>query len=198
MQTKIKILSFVVLISGILMLSLFQEKDNPLRMVDRATGLFAYFFIFLAILSSEYMIQMKKVFGKGFIAIHHFLAKIGILLMILHPIAFAFEEKSASVLVPVFYPLMDFLELAGRPAFYLIIIAVSAGFYRKKLGRKWIKLHYLNYIAFLLIFIHAWLIGTDLQSGIMQLIWITMALIVVVVFIDKHFIQLKKLLQTQA
>ncbi|MGM0771325.1 MAG: ferric reductase [Halobacteriota archaeon] len=182
-------ISFVLFVSAIIVFILLQEKDMPLRMVDRATGLFAYMFIFLAILSSEYMMQMMKIFGKGFINVHHLLARIGMSLMFIHPIAFAFEEKSISVFLPVFYPLKDFLELAGRPAFYLIIIAVLAGVYRKHIIKKWKNFHYLNYLAFIMIFIHAWLIGTDLEYLIMKILWIAMALIVVGVFVHKHMIR---------
>ncbi|AKB84463.1 ferric reductase [Methanococcoides methylutens] len=188
MERRTTAISFVFFVSAIIIFILLQEKDMPLRMVDRATGLFAYLFIFLAILSSEYMMQMMKIFGTGFITIHHLLARIGISLMVIHPIAFAFEEKSISVFLPVLYPLKDFLELAGRPAFYLILIAVAAAVYRKHIIKKWKNFHYLNYLAFIMIFMHAWLIGTDLQYTIMKILWISMALIVFGVFVHKHLI----------
>jgi DMSO/TMAO reductase YedYZ heme-binding membrane subunit len=112
--------------------------------------------------------------------------------MLLNPIAFAFEKQSISVFIPVFYPFMEFLELAGRPALYLVIIAVAAGVYRKHFIRKWKKIHYLNYPAFLLIFIHSWLIGTDLNSGIMQLLWVCMVLVIAAIFVHKHIIPFQK------
>ena len=195
MKERLIIVSSFIVIVALAMFTLFQNMEMPLQMIDRATGLFAYLFIFLAILSSEYMKQMKKIFGMGFIAIHHHLVRIGILLMLVHPIAFALEERSFFVFVPVFYPFMDFLELAGRPALYLILIAALAGVYRKKIIRTWKKIHYLSYLAFLLIFIHAWLIGTDLQSRIMQLIWAIMAVIIIVVFIHKHIIKHRNIIQ---
>ncbi|APH39462.1 ferric reductase-like transmembrane domain-containing protein [Methanohalophilus halophilus] len=192
MEKRWQLIFLVTFIAAIIAYILLQAIDKPLEMIDRAAGLFAYYFIFLAILSSEYMKQMKKVFGQGFIRVHHHLARLGISLMLLHPIAFAFEKQSISIFIPVFYPLMEFLELAGRPAFYLIIIAVAAGVYRKHFIRKWKKIHYLNYPAFLLIFIHSWLIGTDLNSGIMQLLWVCMALVIAAIFVHKHIINPRK------
>ncbi|WP_129596787.1 ferric reductase-like transmembrane domain-containing protein [Methanohalophilus profundi] len=192
MEKRWHLIFLVTFIAAIIAYILLQAIDTPLEMIDRAAGLFAYYFIFLAILSSEYMKQMKKVFGQGFIRIHHYLARLGISLMLLHPIAFAFEKQSISVFFPVFYPFIEFLELAGRPAFYLIIIAVAAGVYRKHFIRKWKKIHYLNYPAFLLIFIHSWLIGTDLNSAIMQLLWVCMALVITAIFVHKHIIPLRK------
>ncbi|ATU08111.1 ferric reductase-like transmembrane domain-containing protein [Methanohalophilus portucalensis] len=192
MEKRWHLIFLVTFIAAIIAFVLLQAIDTPLEMIDRAAGLFAYYFIFLAILSSEYMKQMKKVFGQGFIRVHHHLARIGISLMLLHPIAFAFEKQSISVFIPVFYPFMEFLELAGRPALYLVIIAVAVGVYRKHFIRKWKKIHYLNYPTFLLIFIHSWLIGTDLNSGIMQLLWVCMALVIAAIFVHKHIIPLRK------
>lgn len=192
MEKRWQIIFLITFIAAIIAYIILQTIDTPLKMIDRATGLFAYYFIFLAILSSEYMKEMKKVFGQGFIRVHHHLARLGISLMLLHPIAFAFEKQSIQVFIPVFYPLMDFLGLAGRPAFYLIIIAVAAGIYRKRFIRKWKRIHYLSYPAFLLVFIHSWLIGTDLNSGIMQLLWVCMALVIAAIFVHKRIIPLRK------
>ncbi len=188
MKERSIILFSVLIIAIIFLLTLLEKQDAPLQMIDRASGIYALFFIFLAIVSSEYMKQMKKIFGKGFMSIHHFSARIGVLLMLIHPIAFALEERNINVFLPVFYPLKDFLELAGRPAFYLILIAVMAAVYRKKIIRKWKKIHYLNYPAFLMVFVHSWLIGTDLRSEIMQVIWIAMLLVVIGVFVHKHVV----------
>ena len=192
MKERLAIVSVFFGILAIIIFTLFQKIDMPLQMIDRATGLIAYLFLFLAILSSEYMRQMKGIFGKSFISMHHWLARIAVFLMLIHPIAFALEERSIMVFIPVFYPLMEFLELAGRPALYLIIIAVLAGIYSKRIIKKWKKIHYLNYIAFLFIFVHALLIGTDLRSAIIQLLWATMAFLVIVVFIHKHVLAARK------
>ncbi|MBN2488853.1 MAG: ferric reductase-like transmembrane domain-containing protein [Methanosarcinaceae archaeon] len=163
----------------------------PVKMIDRVAGLFAYYFIFLAILSYEYMAQMKEVFGKSFIKVHHILARAGVLLMLIHPIAFAIEINDPYVFVPVFFPLDQFLIFAGRPAIFLFLIAVSTSTIRKRIPRYWKKVHYLNYVAFLLVFIHAWYIGTDIQSGIMQTTWFLMALVVTGIFVHKHTSLLK-------
>ncbi len=181
------IVSFLVVVAGIILFFLFLERDTAIRMTVRAAGLLGYFFVFLAILSSEYMIQMKKVFGRPFMNIHHHFARVGVVMILAHPIFIAYQF-GLSVFVPVFYPVMEFLMLAGRLALYLFIIAVLAGVYRKKIPKKWKDIHALNYLGFVLVFFHAWLIGTDLQYGLMQIIWLAMALVVVAVFIDKHII----------
>ncbi|TGC11516.1 ferric reductase [Methanolobus halotolerans] len=181
------IISFLVIVLGIILYFLFQESDIAVRMTARAAGLLGYFFLFLAILSSEYLASIRKTFGRSFINVHHHLARVGVALVLVHPITVAYQF-GLSAFLPVFYPLAEFLRLAGRPAFYIILIAVLAGIYRKRIPKNWRSVHALNYLAFLMVFIHAWLIGTDLQNPVMQLIWISMALIVVAVFIHKHLI----------
>lgn len=178
---------FLVVLAGIILYFLFQEAGTAITMAVRTAALFGYFFLFMEILSSEYNIRMKKMLGRPFINVHHHIARAAVILILLHPILIAYQFGLSSF-VPVLYPLIDFLRMAGRPALYLILIAVLAGVYRKKIPKNWRSIHELNYLGFVLIFFHAWLIGTDLQYGLMQFIWFAMALIVLAVFIHKHII----------
>lgn len=164
-------------------------------MVYRAAGTLGYLFIFLAIVSSEYMARTKKILGAGFIQAHHSLARLGVLLIIIHPLAFAFEEQSIQVFLPVFYPLNDFLKLAGRPALYLFLLAAGVAVYRKKY-RSWRKFHYLNYLAFLMVSVHAVMIGTDFESNLSRFLALAMTIIVVGIFVHKRFrLKIKKMLK---
>jgi len=184
----VAVLAFML---AVILYFLFEDMDTVVRMVIRGAGLLGYFFLFLAILSSEYLAQMRRTFGRSFINVHHNFARIGVALILIHPITVAYQS-GLDVLLPVLYPLMDFLRLGGRTALYLVLIAVLAGVYRKKIPKKWKTVHAFNFFAFLLIFIHAWLIGTDLQNGVMQFLWLAMALIVIYVFFDKHIIPDKR------
>ncbi|MDN5310269.1 MAG: hypothetical protein PWP14_1663 [Methanolobus sp.] len=179
------IVSSVVVLVGIMLFFLYQERSSTLNIILRAAALFGYLFLFLGILSSEYRIRMKKVFGRPFLNIHHHFARAGVVLVLLHPLLVAYQSGLRAFL-PVFYPVTDFLMLAGRPAFYIILIAVLAGVYRKRIPKKWRDIHALNYLGFVLVFFHAWLIGTDLQYALMQVIWLAMALAVLAVYIHKH------------
>ncbi len=188
---KIRIATYlaIVAVALIILITVLKEPGTTLEMVYRTAGLFAFLFLFLVILSSEYMPQMKKIFGMKFIDVHHNLARIGIFLMLVHPFAFALRVQSLSVFVPKFYPLMDFFILAGRPALYMVLLAATIALYRKKMIKRWKTTHYSMYPAFLLIFTHSWLIGTDLQSGILQILWPIMILIVFGIFVHKHIIK---------
>ncbi|MFX1354795.1 MAG: hypothetical protein ACFFGP_12585, partial [Promethearchaeota archaeon] len=78
--------------------------------------------------------------------------------------AFAISEMNIGVFIPVFFPFIRFLELAGRLALILIYIATLAAIMRKKVQKYWRFFHVLNYIALLLAYIHGVLIGTDFRN----------------------------------
>jgi DMSO/TMAO reductase YedYZ heme-binding membrane subunit len=88
--------------------------------------------------------------------------------------------------LPRFDSWVVFLELGGRPAWYLIAAASLAAVLRKTIGRNWRMIHFLNYVAFLLVTAHANMIGTDFQHTIVKAVSVALALVVVVIFIQKR------------
>lgn len=164
---------------------LLQRPGEPLRMVARFAATFGYLAIFLSILSSEYMARMRKITGLPFLRAHHNLARIGILLILIHPLSLALEAQDFSIFLPIFYPVERFLAMGGRTALYLFLLAAGIALYRKKY-RNWRKVHYLNYLAFLLVSVHALLIGSDFKLEIMRMLAIVMAVVVTGIFIHKR------------
>jgi methionine sulfoxide reductase heme-binding subunit len=164
---------------------LLQRPGEPLRMVARFAATFGYLTIFLSILSSEYMAKMRKISGLPYLKAHHHLARIGILLILIHPLSIALEVQDFRVFLPVFYPIEAFLALGGRTALYLFLLAAGIALYRKKY-KSWRKVHYLSYLAFLLVSAHALLIGTDFESGIMRMLALVMAVAATGIFIHKR------------
>ncbi|MDY9927529.1 ferric reductase-like transmembrane domain-containing protein [Methanosarcina sp.] len=176
------IILFIVIIIAYILL---QRPGEPLRMVARFAATFGYLTIFIAILSSEYMAKMRKILGLPFLKAHHNLARIGILLILIHPLALAIEAQDFRIFLPVLYPVEVFLALGGRTALYLFLLAAGIAIYRKKY-RNWKKVHYLHYLAFLLVTAHALLIGSDFRLDIMRMLALVMAAAVTGVFIHKR------------
>jgi sulfoxide reductase heme-binding subunit YedZ len=135
--------------------------------------------------SSEYVRQMRALFGRVYLKVHHPVSVITWVLIVAHPLAFALFVNDAKVLLPVFSPLQQFLQLAGRPALYLFALATVGALVRRSLKTSWKYVHKLNYLAFLLVFIHAWLIGTDLNNPLVKVVWLLMAAIVLAVALHK-------------
>lgn len=152
----------------------------------RAAGLLGYGALFMAILSHEYMRDMRRLFGKPFMTVHHVLAVAGLALSILHPVLLFVLTRDLTQFVPRFDSLRTLLLLGGRPALYLILIAFLAAVLRGRLKSTWRVIHWLNYLAFVLVFTHSWLLGRHASQGIFRLLWPAMLVSVVLVFARKR------------
>jgi sulfoxide reductase heme-binding subunit YedZ len=183
--TRAGLVMALIIQLAVVLLALGQMPAPPLYMVIRAAALLGYMGLFWLIVSSEYVRQMRALFGRVYLKVHHPLSVITWVLIVAHPLAFALFVNDAKVLLPVFSPLQQFLQLAGRPALYLFTLATVGALVRRSLKTSWRYLHKLNYLAFLLVFIHAWLIGTDLNNPVVKALWLVMAVIVLVVALHK-------------
>jgi len=163
-----------------------QPYGSPLNWLIRGAALMGYMAIFLSAVSSAYMRQVYRTFGRPFIKVHHILSVTGLVLVTLHPLGVAIEAASPSVFLPRFDSWVAFLELGGRPAWYLIAAASLAAVLRRAIGQNWRAIHFLNYAAFLLGTVHAIMIGTDFQHTIVKAVPVASALVVVAIFIHKR------------
>lgn len=175
----------VVVQLAIVLITLVRRPAPVLYVAVRAAALLGYVGLFWLIVSSEYVRQMRGLFGRVYLKVHHPLSVVTWVLIVAHPLAFALFVNDLQVLVPVFAPVQQFLQWAGRPALYLFALATVGALVRRSLKRSWRYLHKLNYLAFLLVFIHAWLIGTDLSNPMMKVLWLVMVVIVLVVAFHK-------------
>lgn len=163
---------------------ILRDAEEPIEAIRRLAGTFGYLAVFLAIVTSEYMARMKRISGLPFMKAHHNLARIGLLLILIHPLTFVLQGRGIGIFSPI-SPTNVFIALAGRPAFYLFFLAAGIALYRKKY-KDWKKIHYLSYLAFLLVTVHALMLGDDFESDIMRILAIAMAITVTVIFIHKR------------
>ncbi len=180
------LIGIAALILVVLLVSLGSTGATFISRFIRGTALLGYLALFLATLSSIYMRQMFQFFGRPFIKVHHILSVSGLVLVTLHPLGVAIASSSWRAFLPKFDSLTVFLELGGRPAWYLIGAAALAAVWRKAIGKNWRWIHALNYIAFLLGTVHAIMIGTDFVSPVMKVIAGAMGVIVVGAFVQKR------------
>jgi predicted ferric reductase len=123
-----------------------------------------YLCVFLATISSIYVRELVRLLGRPFIRAHHIASVTGLLLLLVHPLAAAWELRSMAVFIPVTDSWSGFLRWGGRPALYLMLIGALAAVLRKPLGRNWRLVHWLNYLVLLLATVHAVLLGSDFRS----------------------------------
>ena len=174
----------LLLVSGLISLQPYGTLVNRLT---RGAALLGYLDIFLAIISSVYMRQLVRFFGRPFVQVHHILSVTGLILVTLHPLGVAWSSASVRVFLPRFGSWLTFLQWGGPPAWYLLNAAALVAVLRTTIGRNWRVIHVLNYVAFLLGTAHAILIGTDFQRTIVKAVPIAMAILVVATLIRKRF-----------
>jgi len=163
----------------------------------RAAGLLGYIGLFLAILSSAYLRQLVRLFGRSFLKIHHIISIAGLVLISLHPIGWAIMQRSVTSVLPRFGSWATFWMWAGPPAYDLILIAVVTSFLRRQV-KPWRTLHILNYVAFVMGSVHALLLGSDTRYLLVRIIIGLMLLAVVAVFIKRHVVNTKKPAKSRA
>jgi sulfoxide reductase heme-binding subunit YedZ len=164
-----------------------QPYGTPLNRLVRGAAALGYLAIFLAIISSNYMRQLVRFFGRPFVQIHHILSVTGLVMVTLHPLGAARLNMSLRVWLPRLDSWPTFLQWGGSPAWYLIAIASSASVLRKAIGQNWRVLHLLNYVAFFLGTVHAILTGTDFQHPVVRAVSVALALAALATLIRKRF-----------
>jgi len=145
----------------------------------RATAILGYTAIVSAVISTAFVRQLVKAFGRPFIKVHHAYSIGGLVWIALHPLAVVASRGSAKFLLPRFDSLSSFLMWGGAPALYLLAIAAGAAVLRKRVGNLWRPIHALNYVALALGTLHAMRLGSDFISIIMRAI----AILVIVALI---------------
>jgi sulfoxide reductase heme-binding subunit YedZ len=176
----------VLVLALVLVLEAAQGANEPIYWVIRTAALMGYFCVFGSILSSAYMKQLVRFFGRSFVQVHHVVAISGLALIVIHPLAVAWNASSLQVFVPATNSWFSFFALGGRPAWYLIGVAAVIAFFRKRIGRNWKLLHMLNYLAFWLATVHGILIGSNVQGIAMRVLFVLLALIVLGVLVQKR------------
>lgn len=175
----------------ILVLIFLEPIKDGLDFIIRFGALMGFTSMFVATIMTPFMVQLYKIFGKPFIKIHHLYSIAGLILITLHPVAFAISKLDITIFVPVFYPWYDFWSLGGRVALILIYLAVLGSLLRKKI-KNWRILHILNYIALFLAYIHGVLIGTDFKTLGIFIIFTLMLILSFGVLIFKRYFSYKR------
>jgi sulfoxide reductase heme-binding subunit YedZ len=185
-NTPYLILAGVAVLAVVIVILAIQPPPTPIYWLIRGAALLGYLTIFMAIVSSAYMPQLVRFFGRPFVKVHHVASITALAAMMVHPLSLAWENGTLSVFVPRFDSLLVFLTFAGRVVWPLVGIAALAAWLRKPIGKNWRVIHYLNYLAFWLVTAHAILIGSNFQSLAMRIIAIVLALVTIAVLIQKR------------
>lgn len=176
----------VVVLAIAVILLLINSAGSLLGNLIRLFALTGYLLMFLAIVSTAYIRQMLKLFGRPFLRVHHYASIGSLVLVTLHPLSVAIQSSSLSVFVPNLSSVYSFFQRGGSVAWYLVVIATIAVILRQSLKQQWRTIHMLTYVTFWFATIHAILLGSNLQNVVMRVTAVFLALIVLAISIQKR------------
>ena len=148
----------------VLFLSSLDLEFFDLNFFVRFFALTGFYFLAISVLLTPFVREVYQIFGKPFQSLHHIFGALGLAGATIHPVVFAIQVSDISVFLPDVSGWRVFWELAGRPAFFVIYIAVLGAFLRRKIEEYWRSVHSLMYLALVFIFFHGYLIGTDFKN----------------------------------
>lgn len=166
----------LALVAGLVAL---EPPDSLQDALLRGTAWMGYLTVFFAIITSAYIRQAARFFGRPFVWLHHIASVTGLIMVTLHPLIVAYARGTLTVFVPVVTSWRAFLREGGRPAWYLLGVASLAALFRKALGRGWRAVHLLTYLAFGLASAHIIVRSEGVHALVAWALALTVALVVV-------------------
>jgi methionine sulfoxide reductase heme-binding subunit len=148
------LLLLIAAIPTVIMLTL-RPSPTAYTQAARATALTGYLFVFFAIVSANYMQPLVRRFGRPFVTLHHWVSIAGLVLLTAHGLFIALSAGSLRVFIPDTSSWRNFWLFAGRPSWYLLLIAGGAALLRRQFKDGWLIVHYFTYVAFFMGTVHA-------------------------------------------
>lgn len=146
-------------------------------LILRFLGLTAFILLFVEIILGAFMDRISMIFGGWVFNFHQLQGKFVYLLALIHPIFFiilnhfvksGFDPYAAFINICMICSTKRELYISfGRIGFWLLTITVFAAIFRSSntwLKTNWRKLHVVNYIIFLIIGAHGFLVGSDFTT----------------------------------
>ena len=166
---------------------------SPIHGVIRFGALLGYLAVFLASLSSNYMRELTRYFGRPFPKVHHAVSITALVALFIHAVAVVWQSQTLVTFLPVFTSVQAFFALGGRPALWLFVITALTAFFRASIGKNWKIIHWLNYVAFFIGTAHAIMIGTTFYGRLpLQILAGLMAVVLLAVFVLKRMAEQKR------
>jgi len=185
-EGKVVLGGIITLYLVVIVLKLQIPADDVFHFIIRFSGLVGTTSIFIATIIASSPVQISRIYRKPFTNIHHIFAILGIIMITLHPLAFALSTRDITVFIPRFDSWRVFWELAGRPALILIYIATLIGRLRTKFPQYWRPVHALTLVALFFGVFHGMLIGTDFQRFPLVLLFVVMLGLTLIAFVRKR------------
>ena len=191
-NTWVLFLSIVLALGVVAGVVSLDRIATPIDGIIRIGALLGYLMVFLAALSSNNMRELTRYFGRAFVKVHHVASVTALIALATHATSVAWRSGTLAAFLPEFSSVRLFFALGGRPAFWLIAITSLTALFRTGIGKSWKTIHWLNYVAFLLGTVHAWLIGPNFQHLGVRIVSGVMAAALIGVFVLKRLAESRR------
>jgi len=161
-------------------------QSDTVSVLIRLSAMLGVASLMLAAIASAFVKEIYKVTHRPFKQIHHLLAIYGTILIMLHPLLFAWQMKSLNVFIPIVSSWPEFLSWGGRVGIFLIYLAALAALMMKKIPSWWRQGHWLVYLGLLLGGVHALRMGQDLASPAAKILCWILLFLTIMVFVYKR------------
>ena len=154
---------------------------TPVNGLIRAAAVLGYVGVFMAGLSSNYMRELTRFFGRPFFKVHHVASVTALVALAMHSTSVVVRSQSPRLFVPS-------AQTPQALALWLLALASLVALFRKnkKLRKIWKVVHWANYLAFLIGTLHAQNLGANFQHVVIRIASILMAVTLVAVFVWKR------------
>lgn len=145
---------------------------QPYKFV-RLFGLFGITLLFTQIMLGSFMNYFRKLFGIEIFKFHIIEGIIACLIIVSHAafyflsiLQFSDFKTSILSLLPSFATKIDIYLDFGKLGLIFLTIAIMAGIFRTYpfISKHWRLFHRLNYVVFVLVLTHSFLLGTDSRT----------------------------------
>jgi predicted ferric reductase len=174
--------------------------------ISRASGLMAYLLLWLVMFFGLAIRTplLKKIFSPAFsYETHTWLSVQALILVFFHSGALLWDKylqlKVLDLIMPFHSQIYTTEITLGILGLYLMIILILTSYFRKFFSQKiWRGIHFLNILLFIIATVHAFLLGTDLQSSpLTQNIFIGLDATLIIVLLVNIIIRVIGMLQAK-
>lgn len=156
------------------------DTATKLYTVFRLFGLYAFTMVWNQVMLGTFRLPLTKLFGTNILKLHMTTGLFTLLFATLHPLFFYTAQMLSGQPLNLLDPFTDYLgPLAiygwlGEAAFFIMILTVTTAKLRTKsfLQKHWRKIHFLNYIIFILVFLHSFNIGAEVSLQPLQTLYL--------------------------
>jgi predicted ferric reductase len=161
---------------------------DSLRLIFPLLGLYAFTLVTWQVLIATNLRWLRKLWPR-IINFHHFEGGFALLFAVLHPTFILIGFGLVNYLHFRFVsPHLRWWLIPSYTALTILIgtVITASLAWRGMNIPWWRKLHRLNYLVFILVWLHSWFIGTDTRTRLLRWIWIVYLLLVTVSVIGKY------------